>query len=201
MGGWGSGRHWSSKDTTDDYRQLDVRHLQRRGLLEWRSSFSWQWSRRGEVIANIYIRPEDDRVILNYRTRPRGGEWVQHDYPVLLDRTPCHYGGERVWFRCPARGCGRRVAILHGGGVFACRRCYNLAYECQKESAADRASRRAWTLIERVGGLGFSTLFEPLPPKPKGMHARTYSRLERQYNRFQERSLGLMAHKLRLAGL
>ena len=96
MGGYGSGKHWGSKDTTADYIQLDVRRLQRDGLLERRWSFNWRWTQNGEPRANINIRPENDRIILDYRTRPRGSEWIEQEYPVLLERTPCHYGGERV---------------------------------------------------------------------------------------------------------
>ena len=35
MGGMGSGRHWywGAKDTTDDYRSIDVRRWKRDGLL------------------------------------------------------------------------------------------------------------------------------------------------------------------------
>ena len=180
MGGWGSGKRWASKDTTADYRQLDVRRLQRDGLLERRWHFSWQWTRKGEAVGNINIRPEDDRVILDYRSRERGGEWTNQEYPVMLERTPCHYGGERVWFRCPARGCGRRVAILYGGPIFACRHCHRLAYPCQHESPGDRADSRAWKIRERCGGWG--CLLDPLFRR-KGMHHRTFQRLARVYEK------------------
>ena len=38
-------------------------------------------------------------------------------------------------FICPAAGCGRRVAILYRGGIFACRHCYRLAYASSREDA------------------------------------------------------------------
>ena len=44
-------------------------------------------------------------------------------YAVRIVRTVCNLGGSRAWFICPAVGCGRRVAILYGGGIFACRHC------------------------------------------------------------------------------
>jgi hypothetical protein len=44
---------------------------------------------------------------------------MDYEYAVLLEWTRCHYGGERAWFRCPVIGCGRRVAILYGGAIFA----------------------------------------------------------------------------------
>jgi hypothetical protein len=179
MGGWGSGRRWSSGETTADRHQLDVRRLERDGLLGVRHQFTWQWSRRGEVLSRMGIRPEDDRLILSYRHSSHGGEWISQDYAVWLERTLCHYGGTRTWFLCPARGCGRRVAILYCGKVFACRRCYRLAYECQRESVSDRADRRAWKIRERCKD-EFGCLLDPLF-KPKGMHERTFRRLERDY--------------------
>ncbi len=62
---------------------------------------------------------------------------------MRIVRTPCNIGGWRPWFICPAVGCGRRVAILYGGRIFAWRRCYQLAYASSHEDAGDRATRRA----------------------------------------------------------
>jgi hypothetical protein len=56
------------------------------------------------------------------------GKCKDEQYPVRIERTPCNLGGSRHWFICPAVGCGRRAAILYGGGNFACRRCHQLAY-------------------------------------------------------------------------
>ncbi|MDH5694857.1 MAG: hypothetical protein OEZ47_17305 [Gammaproteobacteria bacterium] len=125
MGGIGSGRHsrLSWKDTTDDYRSLDIRRLKRDGLLEPEQRFGWQWSRLGSVIASINIHTKSGEIILSYRQRnTEETEWQDEKYSVYLDYTPCHLGGERPWFLCPARGCGKRVAILYGGAIFACRR-------------------------------------------------------------------------------
>ena len=194
MGGWGSGKHWPSAETTADRHQLDVRRLERDGLLDRRHQFTWQWSRKGEVLSRMGIRPEDDRLILSYRHSSHGGEWTSQDYSVWLERTPCHYGGRRTWFLCPARGCGRRVAILYCGKVFACRRCYRLVYECQRESESDRADRRAWKIRERCKD-DFGSLFDPLF-KPKGMHERTFRRLERGYRRACQTSQWSFATKL-----
>lgn len=178
MGGWGSGRRLASKETTEGYLRLDVRKLQRDGALERRYLFNCQWTRNYEPVGNINIRPEADRVILKYRTSKAGSDSTEHEYPVLLERTSCHYGGDRVWFRCPARGCGRRVAVLFGGAIFACRHCHRLTYPCQRESVSDLADSRAWNIRERCGGWG--CLLDPLF-RPKGMHRRTFWRLAQAY--------------------
>lgn len=70
---------------------------------------------------------------------------------VRIVRTPCHLGGSRPWFSCPVVSCGRRVAILYGGGIFACRHCHRLAYGSSREDMSDRTMRRADRLRERLG--------------------------------------------------
>jgi len=182
MGGMGSGRRWhyGANDTTNDYRALDVRRWKRDGLLTPGRAFGWQWSRDGEVVASIQVRVETGRVFLNYRHRSGGVEWKDENYPVWLDWTPCNLGGQRPWFRCPARGCGRRVAILYGGGIFACRHCYRLAYPSQRETWDDRAARRAERTRARLGWEPGILNGEGL--KPKGMHWRTFEKLVAEHD-------------------
>ncbi|NMM29166.1 MAG: hypothetical protein HHJ12_18295 [Glaciimonas sp.] len=189
MGGLGSGRRYryDAADCTDDYRRLDVRRWQRDGFLTPGRAFGWQWTRQGEIVASIQVRAETDRVILNYRHRSGGKEWKDEKYSVRLDWTACTYGGRRAWFLCPAVGCGLRVAILYGGGIFACRHCHRLAYPSQRETDDDRATRQADKIRERLG-------WEPgilngEGGKPKGMRWRTFRRLSVQHNIFVNESL------------
>jgi hypothetical protein len=178
MGGSGSGRRWrfGSKDTTETYRAIDVRWLKREGMLSLGANRRITWSRGAEITGSINVRAEPDRVILDYRQRDHGGEWQAENYPVNLTTTPCHIGGERDWFLCPARGCGQRVAVIYGGSIFACRKCHQLAYPSQREDPADRAVRRADRLRARLGWPG-GILEGGDWGKPKGMHWRTYERL------------------------
>ncbi len=195
MGGRGSGRRSQcGKDATDDYRALDVRRWQRDGYLTPGRAFSWQWMRNREMVASIQVRTESDRVILSYRQRSGGGEWKDERYPVRLDWTPCTFGGRRAWFLCPAAGCRRRVAVLYGGGIFACRYCYGLAYRSQRESPDDRALRRADRIRARLG-------WEPGilngdGGKPKGMRWRTFQRLSAKHEAYVGASLAGMAQRL-----
>ena len=119
--------------------------------------------------------------MLAYKHRDRGGVWETLEYPVTLERTACNFGGQRSWFLCPARGCGRRSATLYGGRVYACRRCYGLAYPSQRQNLSDRASERAERILERLGWANMATIFDSAPPRRKGMHARTYQRLAAQF--------------------
>lgn len=177
MGGYGSGRRWGGrKSTTADYRRLDVRQWQREGCLEPGRGFGWHWTRNGEKVASIGGRAESGRVILSYRHCSTGTEdWQSLEYPVAIEWTPCHYGGYRAWFRCPGRGCGHRVAVLYLGKFALCRHCRQLAYECQREAPHDRALTRTQDIRMKLGGSG--SMADPFPPKPKGMHWRTYSNL------------------------
>lgn len=197
MGGIGSGRRYQGgKDTTSDMRALDIRRLQRDGLLTPGGAFGWNWRRGGETVASIQIRTEAERVILNYRSRSNGGEWQPMEYPVYLDWTACNLGGRRAWFLCPVQGCGRRVAILYGGSVFACRHCHKLAYECQRETDDDRAMRRADTIRRRLGWVAGIANAEG--DKPKGMHWRTFERLKAEHDAFANASWAGMAERLGL---
>jgi hypothetical protein len=83
MSGIGSGRRWQSgKNTTSDYRALDVRRLQRDRLLRSGETFAWQWTRNGQEVASIQIRVETNRLILIYRHRKNDGDWQPMEYPV-----------------------------------------------------------------------------------------------------------------------
>ncbi len=198
MGGFGSGRRRRGKYTTSDMRALDVRRLHRDGLLTAGRSFNWQWSLNGEKIADINIRIEVDRVILNYRSRSHGGEWQPFEYPVFLEWTPCNLGGRRAWFLCPGQGCSRRVAILFGGSIFACRYCHKLAYQCQRETEDDRAMRRAEKIRRQLGWE--AGIANPDGGKPDRMHWRTFRQLQAAHDAFAEASWRGLAKRLGLMG-
>ena len=196
MGGSGSGNRWryGAKSTTDDYLALDVRRWARAGVLRPGYWGGWQWTRDGETVASIQMRAEQDRVILIYKHRCGGDEWKDEHYPVRLVRTPCHLGSSRPWFICPALGCGRRVAILYGGSIFACRRCYRLAYASAREDAGDRAIRRADRLRARLGWE--PGILNETGGKPKWMRWRTFERLSAQHDDLVVYSMRAMMMKL-----
>jgi hypothetical protein len=142
------------------------------------------------------MRAEQDRVILIYRHRSGDAEWKDEQYPVRIVHTRCNLGGSRAWFICPAVGCGRRVAILYGGSIFACRHCYLLTYASSREDVSDRAARRADRLRARLG-------WEPgilngEGCKPKWMRWRTFERLAAEHDQFVGRSIQAAALKFGL---
>lgn len=177
MGGSGSGR-MAFKSTTDDMRSLDIRRIVRAGRLREGHAFNWQWIRSadGTVLASIRIEVLNrGSVYLFYKQRGNGEDWREVGFAVGLDWTGCNYGAERPWWRCPARGCGRRVAVLYGGAIFACRHCHKLAFPSQRETPFDRAIRKA---EKNRAVLGWPAgIANGAGPKPKGMHWKTYRRL------------------------
>lgn len=193
MGGFGSGRGQGRKDTTNNMRRLDIRKLQREGQLKPGRSSQTYWKPRDRIMALIQINAEAGRIFIHHLACEQGMK-----YPVFLEWTPCNLGGGRAWFLCPGQGCGRRVAILHGGNStrFACRHCHKLAYECQRETDDDRACRRADTIRRRLGWK--AGIANPIGDKPKGMHLRTYLRLLNQHNAFANASWAGMAERLGL---
>lgn len=174
MGNSNSGNH-GGKRITSDMRTLDVRKMLRDGQLQADRWLFWNWSQWGEVVATLQINVETDGVMLQYR-RKAGDTWQSSmNQSVRLVWTACHYGGQRPWWLCPITNCGRRVAVLYAGSVFACRHCQQLAYKSQRETPDSRAFRRANKLREQLGWVP-GVIHGP-GSKPKGMHWATFWRL------------------------
>jgi hypothetical protein len=75
--------------------------------------------------------------------------------------------------------------------LFACRRCYGLAYASQREALYLRDVDKAQKIRMRLGGS--TVMSERFPDKPKGMHWQTYERLRRAHDAAEARStMGLM---------
>ena len=75
MGGMNSGRRdQGGKKITEDCRSLDVRKLQRDGLLDNGKSFDWNWTCNGEKMASIQLKVGENRVTLDYKHQSNGNE-------------------------------------------------------------------------------------------------------------------------------
>ncbi len=174
MGGPGSGRR-PRKGSMDAWARLEVQGLHRQGLLRPGVCSHWHWPGAEAPLALVLLAEEAGVQVQSLAgATADAGQAVS--YRLALDWVPCPFGGQRPWWRCPVAGCGRRVAVLYGGPVFACRHCLQLAYASQREGELARAMRRAAALRRRLG-------WEPdawgAPgDKPRGMQWRTYRRLE-----------------------
>jgi hypothetical protein len=191
MGGQGSGLgyRWNTKPTVEHYYSIDVRAWQRQGLLHPHVSFFFWVHKHGHDPMHVCVTSGQDRVELSYNNH--GGPQRGH---IELVWTPCRYGGRRPWFVCPAIACGRRVVKLYlRGGDFRCRACHRLAYASQREARCYQAMSRAHKIQQWLGGHpGFAY---PFPPKPKGMHWRTYDRWQLKFNEAVQADWGVTAKK------
>jgi hypothetical protein len=170
---------YGGKTTVESCRSIDVLHWNRLGYFRSSWWFSWTWSIDGERVASINVEAQHHSVTLKYRSRPYSEDWSNVEQRVPIDWTPCRFGGERPWFVCAVYSnglyCGRRVTTLYGAGrLFACRKCYGLAYASQQETLHERGLGKAQKIRMNLGGS--PNMFEEFPDKPKGMHWRTYDR-------------------------
>ena len=175
---------FGGKETTAGLSHLDVNWLNRNALLTPGKSSVVSWSREDQDAGRIMVRAEVGQLVLEYRSRSLGRDWESVAEPVRLTCTPCNYGGQRPWFVCPGlrngMPCRRRIGKLYlAGKYFFCRHCHNLAYESQREDDSMRLLTKMRRIRKRLGGS--SDIWTRLPPKPKGMHWRTYWRLRRAY--------------------
>jgi hypothetical protein len=177
MGGYGSGRQGGrvTIQGTASYvmnaRLLRCLRPGTRGFgeIKWGDGF----------VARITLKASeyDASFELEHQTRSAREPTRQIRYQGRLTWTEPQFGGRRWWWCCPLSGqrCGRLYLPL-GTNYFASRNAYRLAYQSQRETHSDRAMRRARKLHQRIGGDG-EALGQFAPPKPIGMHQRTYERL------------------------
>lgn len=153
MGGVGSGRYcrWSSTTTIEETKRIDIRYMRRNGMLRPGWTGSLTWNRNGEPAGEIRYSCYVDRIVFHYRYQSGGAEWESVDPVACFDRTPCHMGGERLWFICP--NCKRRCEVLCLAGIWpACRKCYRLPYRSQNEDLMGRLQSRQEKLEAMLWG-------------------------------------------------
>lgn len=196
MGGIGSGRHWqNTRVLTTDCKRLDVGSLYRSGALEPGISGTVGWHTGDEEADYVFFNAQQDALRIAYHFKEDCEDDQPEDSIVSLVWSPCRFGGKRPYFLCPNPTCGKMVDHLYSdNGPFLCRHCLNLAYPCQNEDAANRASRRANKIRIKLGGQ--EGLLTPFPAKPKGMHWRTYLRLWRKSHGAEHKAFAQVIKKL-----
>jgi hypothetical protein len=177
MGGLGSGRRPSSnvKASTDDYVRLDVGRWKRAGLLSLGREFGGA-SAAGGIGPALSVKVYLNHVVVTQEFVPASGG--RRKTVIELERTNCHLGGTRTWFRCPEKDCGRRASKLYGGDTILCRVCLRLAYPSQRLVAKERALQTCRGIRQQLGGS--ANLLEPFPPRPKHMRWSRYIKLRRR---------------------
>jgi hypothetical protein len=120
--------------------------------------------------------PENSWIRLKYAIADYWtGDEHQIDDQIFLIRSQPPFGGVRWWFECPrSRRRVRKLYLPLGAQHFRSRLAYRLAYECQRETVGDRATRMARKICRRLGGDPDDDTY---PDKPKRMRWKTYNRL------------------------
>lgn len=181
------------KQRCEDMYAVDLANLARAGALHLFRRGTFGWTVNGHQMGSVRFIVLPDLLRLSYAAAARD-EWcdVNEDIPFAWSET--RFGGRRRWFVCP--DCQRRCRIVYAGDRFRCRTCLQLAYSSQYEPSWQRVLTRAQNLRMRLGGP--PAVDEPFPPKPKGMHRRTYERLVAEDNR--ARAVWLQALRGRFLG-
>ena len=146
----------------EDHHRLDVGALNRSGLLSGSGTLTWPDGH------HVTINGNGDSLRLEYVIN--GKEFQER---VSISKTAVHLGGHRAWFLCP--GCDRRIAALYFAKQFRCRHCHDLRYASQRDTPRFRAISRIQRTRKKLGGS--ENLLQPLPSRPRYMHALTYERL------------------------
>jgi hypothetical protein len=169
---------WRERVRLEDGLKLDLNTLIRQNLVRpraaWGSTIIWSYRYSGEQIASGQVTADMSNA---------SGGWFRIqlgtlDQRISLDAVPRHFGGQQWYFLCPRTW--RPVSVLWkppGARNFASRQAWGrqVAYGSQFETRHDRALSRAQDIRYRLGGPDHVSVIDGItPPKPKGMHRRTY---------------------------
>jgi hypothetical protein len=197
MGGYGSGRY-GGRPLADHSLRIDIAWMIRHGQAapgHWRAG-QLTWSRGGELSGSVgyscdMTDPEASELVLRFTTGAARGDPKDHVQRIRLSYTVPNLGGRRWWMHCPVTGA--RVGKLYvppGGDIFASRKAWRLGYHSQRCAARDRPFEALFKLQRR---LGCDQGWEMPIRRPKGMHHRTFARLEDEYWRLDDRCNRAMA--------
>lgn len=152
---------------TDTLRYIST--AQWKALLVGDTRFLWEWD--GEEPLIVHVEVSGNTVTLTNQ--------AYHRVTVRLDTTPCHYGGNRVWFICQA--CGKRATKLYISQLnLSCRKCNRLVYRSQRQTKPDRL----FLMASKIS----STLAYG---KPKHMTQATYLALQLKHDELMNAAVWL----------
>ena len=132
-----------SKTEADNLKKIEMWWLLRdmKNSSYKNTTISWGTNGdRGSVGCEVSLWGDEPYARFHYtQTDNSTGEKKDFDYKVQLEKTPCHFGGFRYWFKCHLYKsgvyCGRRVGVLYkDGDWFGCRHCYELTYSSRNEN-------------------------------------------------------------------
>ena len=168
-----------SKALTTSRMRLDIRTMQDDTLAPWTHHHQWK---NGTTAVLRFKRREKKATI--ELTAP-GKE--MHMTAVELDKTAQHFGGSRVWWKCPC--CHERVGLLYWQSWrWQCRKCAELVHPSTRQTESSSAYSRVNRVRRKLGWGG--GLLSPMAGRKKGMHMRTYSRLLKELSQASVAAVG-----------
>lgn len=157
----------------EQFLRLDIRALASKGLLQSGKdadlAIASHDTNHGALVRLV---SKDEGIELFYEWADGSNKPPRISCFVQVERTTCHYGGNRPWFRCPR--CDARRAVLLGfaqDGRFGCWGCMDLVYASQDERKVSRLWRKQATLESRL---------VDSYRKPRGMHWSTFAAIYKQ---------------------
>ena len=163
-----------SRPLVEDVPEFSVLKCTRSGSLRNGSQSTVTWHFLNGQIGQGKIHSHGESITLDYQMRSGDEAWHSEKIDIELDFTPVHLGGERTWFLCPS--CGRRCLSLYWLSQFECRRCHDLVYRTARVDSLQRLEVRLSKVRSKVEGRVVAGAF--IPRRPKGMHHRTYAKLD-----------------------
>ena len=187
----------------EDGHTLDLAHLRRKGLLvvdgvQRTATIQWHVgvSRAPtlEVAMTCFATPEYGWLELRYKLPKSDGSSIDmHERIHLLPR-PQPYGGYRIFAKCPfsGRAC-RCLYLLNGAARFQSRHGYSVRPQHRTQGLAKHQR-----LLEQRSAVGNKLLRKfpsaarlamdgsDVPPRPKGMHVKTYERLAARWRLYDQ---------------
>lgn len=197
MGGIGSGRRSGGyQETLDDLEFLDMRALTRKHRVTPERRFVVSLGPRNASTKSYWIQVVSEDWL--YAFNAREGPIVVRESDktwIRLSRSPCNFGGARLWFHCPV--CERRVAKLYlRHRDFRCLACTELCYRSQLEDRGSRAIRKARKFRRRLAASSNLTIPVATWHKPKNMHWRTFRRLLSESQAADQRCCSVFSEQL-----
>ena len=169
MGGPGSGAWQQGKALTTERMRLDIRDM--RAAARAMRLVNWRWN-DGTTASVLFSNG-----LSIVEVRAPGQATLQTQ--VELDATPMHFGGHRIWWRCPC--CHARVAVLYWQRWrWQCRKCADLVHKSTRQGGLSRAYVKL-NKVRRALGWGGGML-SPMGARRKGMQWSTYARLMQELN-------------------
>ena len=126
MGGCGSGRR-KTRDRTlvEDCDSIDICFISEIGCSIY------------PILGEIENKDGKEYLLIDYN-KYWFGPRLDEIENIELEKTFPHFGGERLWLKCP--GCGKRKGKVYRPPpkiLFKCRTCYDLMYRSQESNVYD----------------------------------------------------------------